>query len=164
MNLKLLLRRFFLPEFNRKLFIRLGVIALTALVVFMIFKPCFISGSSMEPTFHDNQLVFSCRLSYLFRQPERGDVVSIAFFGRRELLKRIVALPGDTVEFKKGRLLVNKVVLDEPYLKFDCDWDLPEITVRPEHCFVVGDNRGQSHLEHRFGEVASDRITGEVWF
>lgn len=162
--LKLQLKRFFLPEVNRKSLLRLLITGLTAAVIFSIFKPCFISGSSMEPNFGDKRMVFSFRLRYLWSSPRRGDVVTIAFFGKRELLKRVVALPGDTVEFKDGQLLVNRTAVNEPYVKFDCNWNLPEKTIRKGHFFVVGDNRSQSHLEHRFGEVASERITGGVWF
>ena len=158
------LRRFLLPEINRRLLIRLLLIVLIAVTFFSVFKPCFVSGSSMEPTFGNNRISFSFRLSYLVSPPRRGDVVTIAFFGRKELLKRVVALPGDTVSFHNGKLVLNGEIIDEPYLKKECNWDLSAVTVRPGHCFVVGDNRSQSHLEHRFGEVEIKRITGEVLF
>jgi signal peptidase I len=91
---KKLLRNFFLPEINRKLLIRLVVISGICLLFFLFFKPCFISGSSMEPAWHDNGFTLSFRWKYLYSYPQHGDVVTISYFGKRELLKRVVALPG----------------------------------------------------------------------
>lgn len=79
------------------------------------------------------------------------------------LLKRIVALEGDTVEFLKGILYVNGKAVPEPYVHFRSDWELPPRTVSPGHVYVVGDNRGTSMARHQFGEVNVRRIVGGVY-
>lgn len=79
------------------------------------------------------------------------------------LLKRIVALEGETVEFRKGLLYVNGSVISEPYVQFSSDWDLPPREVAPGHVYVVGDNRGTSMDRHRFGEIDMTRIVGGVF-
>ena len=79
------------------------------------------------------------------------------------LLKRIVALEGETVEFRKGLLYVNGNVISEPYVQFTSDWDLPPRVIAPGHVYVVGDNRGTSMDHHRFGEIDMKRIVGGVF-
>lgn len=158
------LKKFFLPEFDKKLLVRLLVIIVVVTVLCCFFQPCFISGCSMEPTYHDGGFTVCLRLSYLFSPPVPGDVVVIDYFGRRKLLKRVVAVAGDTVEFRDGKLLVNNVVKDEPYVKYSCNWNVAPVTVRPGFCYVVGDNRSQNSLEHKFGEVSLKRITGGALF
>ena len=118
----------------------------------------------MEPTFHSDTFTLSFRLRYFWKKPQKGDIVTIAGFGRRELLKRVVALAGDTVEFRNGVLVVNGEAQSEPYVKLPCSWSRAPVTVRDGYCFVVGDNRSQDMLEHVFGEVKLDRITGGTLF
>ena len=79
------------------------------------------------------------------------------------LLKRVVALPGETVEFRTGFLYVNGNVIEEPYVHHRSDWELSQRTVAPGHIYVVGDNRGTPMAHHRFGEVNLKRIVGGVF-
>jgi signal peptidase I len=158
------LRSFIFPELNRKFFIRLAFVAGVSALLFLLFKPCVISGSSMEPSWYDGSVTVSFRWQYLFSPPEKGDVVTISFFGRKELLKRVVALPGDVVEFRNGKLFVNGKMTDEPYVVRACDWSMDPVKVREGYCFVVGDNRDQPIAEHLVGEVLQSRISGGVWF
>lgn len=78
------------------------------------------------------------------------------------LLKRIVALEGETVEFRKGLLYVNGHVTSEPYVRYPSDWQLPPRAIAPGHVYVVGDNRGTSMARHQFGEINMKRIVGGV--
>ena len=84
--------------------------------------------------------------------------------GSKYLLKRLVALEGDTVGFTDGRLIVNGETVDEPYVRCRGSWNLEPVTVAPGKCFVVGDNRGQPAYEHLFGEVDLSRIIGGLLF
>ena len=158
------IRSFFLPEYNSKLKLRLIILLIVLPCFFLIFRPCFISGKSMAPAWNDGGFTFSYRLRYLFAPPQRGDVVCISYFGRKMLLKRVVALAGDVVEFKDGNLLVNGVLQEEEYVKFPCKWNIAPVTVRDGFCYAVGDNRSMSHLEHKFGEVSLKRIVGGPLF
>ncbi|MBR7131573.1 MAG: signal peptidase I [Lentisphaeria bacterium] len=164
LRLKQVVYRFFFPEMKRGFFLRLLVLALSVTLLLLLFKPCFISGSSMEPNYHDNGFTFSFRWRYLLVPPARGDVVTISYFGRKQLLKRVIALPGEKVGFADGKILVNGLPLDEPYVKYPGTWNTEPVTVRPGHCFVVGDNREQDKSEHLFGEVSLKRITGGPLF
>ena len=78
------------------------------------------------------------------------------------LMKRIVAYGGETVEFRKGILYVDGKAMDEPYVKYRTDWELPPRTIRNNHVYVVGDNRGTSIDRHQFGEINLSRIVGGI--
>lgn len=158
------LRRFFLPEWNRIFVLRLCLVALMAAVVFtQVLMPLRIEGRSMEPTYDDGGFVFCWRGRYLFSEPERGDVVVIRFAGRRvTLLKRVVGLAGDTVEFRNGALFVNDTWVEEPYVRMPSDWNMAGRKVEPGKLFVVGDNRSVVMDRHTFGQVERNRIIGGV--
>ena len=159
------IRRFFFPALNKRYCIRLILVALICYVIFgHLLIPLRIQGISMEPTYHDRSFAFSWRLEYLFSPPERFDVVTLRFSGRRVmLLKRIVALEGETVEFRKGLLYVNGNVINEPYVRYPSDWQLPPRTITPGHVYVAGDNRGTDMARHQFGEIHIKRIVGGVF-
>ncbi len=78
------------------------------------------------------------------------------------LLKRIVALEKQTVEFRKGLLYVDGNVIEEPYVRFRSDWELPPRVIAPGHVYVVGDNRGTSMARHQFGAIEINRIVGGI--
>ena len=154
---------FLFPEFNRRYLVRLLCVAAGALIFFgLICRPCVIHGASMEPTYPSVGFTFCWRPSFWFRKPKRGDVVIVSFYGHKTLLlKRLVALEGDTVAFRKGVLLVNGQELEGDWeVKGPCDWELPERTVEPGNIYVVGDNRSMSINEHIFGQVSAKRIEG----
>jgi signal peptidase I len=158
------IHRFFFPSLNKRYFVRLLFIALVCYLIFgHLLIPLRIQGSSMDPAYRDNSFAFCWRLQYLFTPPERFDVVTVRYSGRKVmLLKRVVALPGETVEFRNGFLYVNGNLIEEPYVRHRSDWELPPRTVSPGHVYVVGDNRGTSMASHRFGEVTVNRIVGGV--
>ena len=117
----------------------------------------------MEPAYKDGSFAFCWRLQYLFSPPQRSDIVTVRFSGRRVmLLKRIVALPGDTVEFREGFLYRNGKRIEEPYVQHRSSWNLAPRKIEPDHVYVVGDNRGTVIARHRFGQVKVDRIVGGV--
>ncbi len=160
------LKKFFLPEFNRRYLWRLFLVALTAFVLFRyICIPFRIKGDSMAPTYRDGGVNFCYTLPYLVSSPERFDVVAIRLAGHHVmLLKRIVAVEHDTVAFCEGQLLVNRKPVDEPYVAGPCDWNLPPRTVKPGHVYVVGDNRSIPADRHQFGQTPVNRIVGEpLW-
>jgi signal peptidase I len=77
-------------------------------------------------------------------------------------MKRIIGLPGETVAFVGGRVLINGEVLDEPYEKSPCDWNLLPVKLGPDEYFVVGDNRTMPSENHVFGKAGRDRIVGKA--
>ena len=79
----------------------------------------------MEPTYRNGSFNFCWRLAYIFSEPERYDVVVIRFTGKKVmLLKRIVALDEEWVEFRSGKLFVNGKEIDEPYIRYPYKWNL----------------------------------------
>ena len=85
----------------------------------------------------------------------------VRFAGKKAmLLKRVVGLSGETVAFRDGRLLINGVQQNEPYVKFPCNWNLSPRTVKPGQVYVVGDNRDVPLGMHDFGQVSVARILG----
>ncbi len=156
------LRKFLFPELNRVFWIRLAVVAGVAYVLFgRICIPTRIHGASMEPTFADGSVNFCWCPRYAFSAPAVGDVVVVRLAGTRVmLLKRVVAVAGDTVEFRNGRLLVNDRERNEPYVANPCTWTWPPKEVKPGHIYVVGDNRSMPIDAHRFGQTALNRVVG----
>ena len=143
---------------------RLVVLAtLCVLVRVFVILPILVEGISMLPTYQDGSRHFINRLAYLFREPQRGDVVAIRFAGEHVmLLKRVVGLPGESVAFHKGRLLINGQVMDEPYLRPPCNWEVPPEQVEPDRFYVVGDNRTMPAADHVKGKAERKRILGRL--
>lgn len=140
-----------------------------------------VEGMSMEPTLHSGEFVMVNKLAYRldavseipllkawFRPPQRGDIVVFRFPQRpdREFVKRIVALPGERVEVKDGRLYINGRPLEEPWLpegmRVERCYVCP-LTVPPDHYFVLGDNRAGSNDSRHWGPVHRRYIIGRAW-
>lgn len=144
--------------------IRLLLIAATAVIVFkFIFVPVRITGTSMAPTYRDGRFTFINRLVYLTRPPARGDIVAIRTSGLKVMyLKRIIALPGETVAIDDGQVTINGQPLAEPYLIHPGPWQIPPVTLAPAEYYVIGDNRQVVVEEHLFGRVERSRIVGRA--
>jgi len=144
--------------------VRVAVLIVTCFVVFrFILLPARIEGISMLPTYKDRSVNFVSRLAYRWHEPRRGDVVGIRLAGPHVMyMKRIIGLPGETVAFVDGRVLINGEVLDEPYEKTPCDWNCPPVKLGPDEYFVVGDNRTMPSENHVFGKASRDRIVGKA--
>ena len=143
---------------------RVVVLIVACCVVFrFILLPIRVEGISMLPTYQDQSLNLVNRLAYLWHEPQRGDVVSIRLAGlHRMFLKRIIGLPGETVAFENGWVLINGEVLDEPYEKSACDWNCPPVKLGSDEYFAVGDNRTMAWTEHRMGKVDRTHIVGKA--
>ena len=115
----------------------------------------------MEPTYHNGRFNFCWTLSALFSKPQRHDVVAIRFAGHRVmLLKRVIALEGERIEFRYGKLFVDENTIEEPYVRYPCDWNLSPRQVEPGCVYVVGDNRNMPIEDHHFGQAPIKRIVG----
>jgi len=158
------LRTVFIGRRPKRTLARIVVLVVTCFVVFkFVLLPIRVDGGSMLPTYKEHGVNFVNRLAYRFHEPRRGDVVAIRLAGPSIMfLKRIVGLPGETVAFHDGRALINGKVLEEPYVKFECDWEIEPIVLGPEQYFVVGDNRSMPKEDHEMGEPHRDRIVGKI--
>lgn len=148
----------------RATLVRIAVLVVVCFVTFkFILLPIRIQGISMLPTYRDRQVNFINSLAYLRHEPQRGDIVSVRFAGKSVMLmKRIIALPGETLEFRGGRAYVNGLLLDEPYLKLPCDWEHGPILCGPAQYYVVGDNRSMPFELHQQGRAERGRIVGKL--
>lgn len=153
--------------------VRLVVLTVACVVVFkFVLLPIRVQGVSMYPTYKDRSVNFINRLVYLRREPQRGDVVGIRLGGANSLyhtpgimyMKRIVGLPGETVAFANGRVLIDGTPLREPYLKGPCDWNADPVTVGSNQYYVVGDNRSMPQEDHEHGKAEKEQIVGKVLF
>ena len=156
---------FFAPRASKGFLIRLVCVALLALLVFWgLLRPCIIDGQSMMPTYDSSGFNLNKRWAYWFSEVKRGDVVIISYDGKFQLLKRVVALAGDTVEFRNGKLFVNGEERHEPYVKLPCDWNMKPVKVAEDEFYVVGDNRSMNIVKHQHGAVKAYRIIGTPLF
>lgn len=127
-----------------------------------------VDGPSMEPSFYNSQFLIVSRISYLMGDPQRGDVVVFHYPRNIEddYIKRVIGLPGDTVELRDAEVHVNGERLNEPYIKEPCRiercrdniWELG-----PDEFFVMGDNRNRSQDSRDFGPVLREYVVGQVF-
>ena len=121
-------------------------------------------GQSMEPTLHSSQRVVIEKVSYRLHGPRRGDIVVIDSSDQSEMLiKRVVGLPGETIEIKNGRVFIGGELLEEPWTLRQGGGHFGPRTIPPLHVFVLGDNRGASNDSRNFGPVPIDDIVGQAW-
>jgi signal peptidase I len=136
-----------------------------------------IPSGSMIPTLLVGDHIFVNKLAYgplipfskkrlwSAMPPKRGDVIVFAFPENPEedFIKRVIALPGDTIEIRGGQVYVNDQLIDEPYIRDKAPYLVPRQTVPPDHYFVLGDNRPNSSDSHVWGLVPADNIIGRAW-
>ena len=131
---------------------------------------------SMEPTYKAGDFIVVNKLTYLWSPPSRGDV--IAFYDPEnavpssvnpfdsqqsaQFIKRIIAVPGDTVAIKDHKVFVNGCLVDEPYIAESCDYDCKTQTIPAGEYFVLGDNRNHSDDSHRGWLAKREDIIGNV--
>ena len=156
------LKAFFWPNLTPRFLLRLLTVALSAALLFgFVLTPLRIHGHSMAPTYRDGSINFCNKLRFLCEPPQPNDVVAIRLAGRSiVLLKRVVAVEGDIVEFRQGCLFVNHRPLDEPYVHDPRPWNLAPRKVDRGYVYVVGDNRRVPMQVHQFGQTALDRVIG----
>jgi signal peptidase I len=143
---------------------------LLALVLFLIINTLTarirVEGSSMVPSLNHNNYVIVNRLAYRLGEVERGDVVVFKFPHNKEedYIKRVIALPGETIEISNGFVYINGQPIEEPYIKAPLARDYPAVTVPPEMVYVMGDNRNDSSDSRRWGALSEGDIIGKAVF
>lgn len=137
--------------------------AVAILVQAFLFKPFTVHQISMLPTLEEGDRILLNRLTYSFRDPRAGDVVVFRppVVGGEEMVKRVVAVAGDTVAIRHGDLYVNGARVDEPYLlEQEFSGEFPELAIPPGKVFTLGDNRNNSGDSRLFGLVDEEAIIG----
>ncbi len=152
------------------------VIAVALIVAFLVrtfvLAHFVVDGTSMSTTLHDDDRVFVNKLSYRLHDPNRGDVVvlhQITGASERDLIKRVIALPGETIEVRSCQVLIDGQPLEEPYLDPEvvqpgnCGGETAPVTVPEDHVFVMGDNRGGSQDSRALGPIDEDDLVGRAF-
>jgi signal peptidase I len=139
-------------------------LVLAFVVHLFLAQATIVYGQSMEPNLHPNQRLIVDKLSYRLHSPQRNDIVVVDLPDMEEMLvKRIVALPGETVEVRRGTVYVNGSPVPEPYEHDLTPYDMAPRTLGPLAYFVMGDNRSNSNDSRSFGPITRDEIVGRVW-
>lgn len=148
-----------------------GVIAfliIVSLVHFFLGTLFLVSGSSMEPNFVENQIIFVEKISYLQSSARRGEVVGLRFPGdpqNRKFIKRIIGLPGEKIEIKEGQVLINGNLLLETYLVSDLQTGGNiNLTLAKDQYYILGDNRPISNDSRIFGPISKRDLIGRAYF
>lgn len=154
-----------------------------------IFEPVLVQGASMENTLSNNERLIVYKLGYYFSEPKRGDIIVLQYqkgaveyipflknltfikkmipgIDEVDFIKRVIAVPGDTVDIKDGAVYVNNEKLDEPYAKGITDKYEAQVpfVVGEDEVFVLGDNRQNSRDSRHIGLIKYDRIKGKAVF
>ncbi len=158
-----------------KNFLRDSLITLTIAVVILFglqvtFQKFAVDGPSMNPNFHNRQILLVNKVVYRFHEPERGDVVVFHPPGNRQgdYIKRIIGLPGESVEIKEGIVYIHKedgsvVPLDEPYITQPAGAAFQIVKIPENEYFVLGDNRNNSSDSRDGWTVPRQNIVGQAW-
>ena len=154
-------------------FLETVVVALVISIVLYIFimTPHEVLGNSMYPTYKNGEYLMANKVTYRFKEPQRGDVIIFKYSNTQDFIKRIIGLPGDTVMLKDGQLYINGQILDESayldnsmytnggdFLKEGESKEIPE-----GEYFVCGDNRTHSSDSRTFGSISKEDIKGKAW-
>ncbi len=147
-------------------------IAIFLFVYLLILQPHKIKGASMEPNLPNGQYLLTDKLTYRFREPERGDVIVFSAPANEgeEFIKRIIGIPGERVAIKDGLVYINGMLLVENYLAEGTTTpsgiflkENEEILVPKDNYIVLGDNRRFSSDSRAWGFISKDEITGRAW-
>lgn len=167
---------------------------LLALAVFLVLQASVqnfrVEGISMDPTLGNGQYLLVNKLVYEpipfqsaeasdgkttggvqswifpFHPPRLGDIIVFHEPNDpdRDFVKRVIGLPGDTVEMRSGEVYVNGALLPEPYLTRRDTTNLAPVEVPSGHYFVLGDNRRVSYDSRELGPIPQENIVGKAWF
>ena len=147
--------------------IAISVIA-SLIIVTVLYQPVRVEGTSMQPELRDQDRLFIDKFFFHFEKISRGDVVVFHYprDPEKSYIKRVIALPGDSIFIDHGRVWINGEPTDEAYvpLRYRDTRSMPEILIPPEEYFVMGDHRSISSDSRDFGPVDRDLIYGKATF
>lgn len=147
--------------------------AIFAIIYLFVAQPHKVSGNSMVPTYLNGDYILTDKITYRFRDPKRGEVIVLKNPENesQDFIKRIMALPGDTIRIENNSVYLNDQLITEPYLPPDVKTkprdfltDRTNIKVGPNQYFVFGDNREHSSDSRDWGGITREEIVGKVFF
>ena len=148
----------------------LVIIGLSFLIITFVGQRSRVDGSSMETTLSDGDNLIVDKISYRFRDPKRYEIIVFPYQYKENTyyIKRIIGLPGETVQVKDGYVYINGEQLDEHYgneLMMDPGIAAEPVTLGEDEYFVLGDNRNHSSdsREETVGVIKRDNLVGRAW-
>ncbi len=152
-----------------------GVFAVLACVLTLFVRPMvldsdIITSDSMKPTLLVGDRLLADKATYRRSMPKRGDIITFSYPSRTRgladdiLIKRVIGLPGDTVEITNGAVYRNDLPLDEPYISAPVEYNIPALKVSDGSLFVLGDNRNESDDSHVWGLLDRKRVIARATF
>ncbi len=154
----------------------LQIVIISAVIIvpirYFLVQPFYVKGASMEPNFYDREYLIIDELTFRMRAPERGEIIVFRYprDPSQFFIKRLVGLPGETVEITGGTVVIyndahpNGQVLDEKlYLGSTLSQGKKKVTLGADEYFVMGDNRDESLDSRSFGPINKSAIVGRVW-
>jgi len=155
--------------------VKIVVISLVIIVPirYFLIKPFYVSGASMEPTFYDHEYLVIDEISYRFHDPDRGDIVVFRYSEdtSQYFIKRIIGLPGETVEISNGEVMIydeeknqGQTINESEYLDkgIITSGDIL-VHLKDGEYFMLGDNRPYSLDSRRIGTIDREDIVGKTW-
>jgi signal peptidase I len=148
----------------REIIETLALTLIIFLVIHFTVQNYMVDGTSMQPGLNNSQYVLVNKLAYLFHSPERGDVIVFHWpvDTTKDLIKRVIGLPGDVIVIDRITVMVNGVVLKEPYISVPANPKGDRLVVPPNDYFVMGDNRQVSDDSRDWGFVPKSYIIGKA--
>ncbi len=143
-------------------------VVIAAVVIVFLYQPVKVEGTSMMPWLTDQERIFVNKFVYRFGEIHRGDIV--VFWSppdpSKSYIKRVIGLPGDTVEIDHGTVLVNGQVFEENYVpeQYRDRMSYGPVEVKPDHYYVLGDHRNASNDSRSWGLVGRKQIYGKAVF
>lgn len=154
-----------------KIFITAAAIILP--IRLFLVQPFYVKGASMEPNFYENEYLIIDKITPIFRQYQRGEVIVFRYpkSDNRFLIKRVIGLPGESIDIRNQQIRItnkqypNGLILDEETYNPRELRDVPvSFTLTNNEFFVLGDNRPVSLDSESFGPITKDQIVGRVFF
>lgn len=145
-------------------------IVIAILVILFVYQPVKVEGTSMMPSLEDQERIFINKFIYRFGMGdiEQGDLVVFWYPGdpSKSYIKRVIGLPGDTIEIQDGQVSVNSKPLEEPYVPpaYRDTQSFPATVVPNDHYYVLGDHRSSSNDSRSWGPVHRRHIYGKAVF
>jgi signal peptidase I len=148
-------------------------IGLAIFIRTFIAEPRYIPSESMLPTLEIGDRLIVEKLSYYTHPPQRGDIIVFTpppqlqaqgYLEEQAFIKRVIGLPGNTIEVKNNRVYIDRELLTETYIAEPPNYAMSPIVVPPDQLFVMGDNRNNSKDSHLWGFLPTANIIGHACF